>query len=47
MRFGREGGTMSLELNYDWEKGRRDLVAGLTVAAIALPQGMGYTRSSW
>jgi SulP family sulfate permease len=42
MRFGREGGTMSLELNYDWEKGRRDLVAGLTVAAIALPQGMAY-----
>jgi SulP family sulfate permease len=29
MRFGREGGTMSLELNYDWEKGRRDLVAGV------------------
>ena len=27
---------------YRWEEGRRDLVAGLTVAAISLPQGMAY-----
>jgi SulP family sulfate permease len=33
---------MSLALNYDWDKGRRDLVAGLTVAAIAVPEGMAY-----
>ncbi len=33
---------MSLALDYDWNKGRRDLVAGLTVAAISLPQGMAY-----
>ncbi len=29
-------------VNYRWEEGRRDLLAGLTVAAIALPQGMAY-----
>lgn len=33
---------MSLVLNYDWNKGRRDLIAGLTVAAIAVPEGMAY-----
>jgi sulfate permease, SulP family len=33
---------MSFALKYDWEKGRRDLIAGLTVAAIALPRGMAY-----
>src|SRR6201996_1215028 len=33
---------MSLALNYDWDKGRRDLIAGLTVAAIAVPEGMAY-----
>ncbi len=33
---------MSLALNYDLDKGRRDLVAGLTVAAIAVPEGMAY-----
>ncbi|MGL6237121.1 MAG: SulP family inorganic anion transporter [Segniliparus sp.] len=27
---------------YDWIRGRRDLVAGLTVAAVSLPQGMAY-----
>jgi sulfate permease, SulP family len=33
---------MSLALDYNWDKGRRDLVAGLTVAAIAVPEGMAY-----
>ena len=33
---------MSLALDYNRDKGRRDLVAGLTVAAISLPQGMAY-----
>ncbi|WP_167103954.1 SulP family inorganic anion transporter [Mycobacterium sp. DL592] len=33
---------MSLSLNYSWATGRRDLVAGLTVAAVALPQGIAY-----
>ncbi len=28
--------------DYGWDNGRRDLIAGLTVAAIALPQGMAY-----
>ena len=41
-RCGVEGTDMSLALNYDWDKGRRDLVAGLTVAAIAVPEGMAY-----
>ena len=27
---------------YDWATGRRDLVAGLTVAAVAFPQGIAY-----
>jgi hypothetical protein len=27
-------------LDYDRQRGRRGLIAGLTVAAIALPQGM-------
>jgi SulP family sulfate permease len=30
------------KLDYRWNEGRRDLVAGLTVAAISLPQGMAY-----
>jgi SulP family sulfate permease len=29
-------------LNYDAVKGRRDLIAGLTVAAVSLPQGITY-----
>ena len=29
-------------LNYDGDKARRDLVAGLTVAAVSLPQGITY-----
>jgi sulfate permease, SulP family len=33
---------MSFALDHDWQRGRRDLIAGLTVAAIALPQGMAY-----
>ncbi|MCV7421754.1 SulP family inorganic anion transporter [Mycobacterium yunnanensis] len=28
--------------DYSWTKGRSDLVAGLTVAAVALPQGIAY-----
>lgn len=33
---------MGLALNYDLAKGRHDLVAGLTVAAISFPQAMAY-----
>src|SRR5580658_7915456 len=29
-------------VNYDSTKARRDLIAGLTVAAVSLPQGMAY-----
>ncbi|MBI3223936.1 MAG: SulP family inorganic anion transporter [Mycolicibacterium cosmeticum] len=29
-------------MSYTWSLGRRDLVAGLTVAAVALPQGIAY-----
>ncbi len=29
-------------LNYSWNKGRADFIAALTVAAIALPQGIAY-----
>lgn len=29
-------------MSYSWSLGRRDLVAGLTVAAVALPQGIAY-----
>jgi sulfate permease, SulP family len=28
--------------SYDWNKGKHDLLSGLTVAAISLPQGMAY-----
>jgi len=33
---------MTLTLNYSWDKARRDLLAGATVAAISLPQAMAY-----
>ncbi len=33
---------MAFALNYDLVKGRRDLIAGLTVAAISFPQAMAY-----
>jgi len=33
---------MSFRLNYSFVDGRKDLLAGLTVAAISLPQGMAY-----
>jgi sulfate permease, SulP family len=33
---------LSFNLNYTWTDGRKDLLAGLTVAAISLPQGMAY-----
>jgi sulfate permease, SulP family len=28
--------------DYSWSKARKDLIAGATVAAISLPQGMAY-----
>src|SRR6202789_4440972 len=31
-----------MKLNYSWDSGRRDLLAGMTVAAISLPQAMAY-----
>ena len=31
-----------LNLDYRWQDARKDLLAGLTVAAISLPQGMAY-----
>ena len=33
---------MGVAVDYSWTKGRSDLVAGLTVAAVALPQGIAY-----
>ena len=33
---------MNIAINYDLTKARRDLIAGLTVAAIAVPEGMAY-----
>ena len=33
---------MSLAVRYPLATGRRDLIAGLTVAAVALPQGIAY-----
>jgi SulP family sulfate permease len=33
---------LNLKFNYSWDTARRDLVAGLTVAAIAIPQAMAY-----
>jgi sulfate permease, SulP family len=33
---------LSIAVKYDWPTGRRDLIAGLTVAAVSLPQGMAY-----
>ena len=32
----------NLSFNYKWDTARRDLVAGATVAAIAIPQAMAY-----
>src|ERR1700730_933784 len=32
----------NLSFNYKWDVARRDLVAGATVAAIAIPQAMAY-----
>jgi SulP family sulfate permease len=31
-----------MKLDYSWDKGRSDLLAGVTVAAISLPQAMAY-----
>ncbi len=33
---------MNFHLNYSLEEARKDLLAGFTVAAISLPQGMAY-----
>jgi sulfate permease, SulP family len=33
---------MWFDLKYSWDEARRDVLAGLTVAAISLPQGMAY-----
>ena len=33
---------MGFAVNYDWAKGRHDVIAGLTVAAVSLPQAMAY-----
>jgi sulfate permease, SulP family len=33
---------VGIAVKYDWATGRRDLIAGLTVAAVSLPQGMAY-----
>src|ERR1700727_2723248 len=33
---------MEMKLNYSWGKTRNDLLAGVTVAAISLPQAMAY-----
>lgn len=33
---------MSLGFNYNWLKGRADIIAGLTVAAISFPQAIAY-----
>jgi sulfate permease, SulP family len=33
---------MRFDLKYSWDDARRDVLAGLTVAAISLPQGMAY-----
>jgi sulfate permease, SulP family len=35
---------VGLALNYDLVKGRHDLIAGLTVAAISFPQAMAYAQ---
>ena len=34
--------TSTTPRRYSWDYARRDLVAGLTVAAIAVPQAMAY-----
>ena len=31
-----------MKLNYSWDSGQKDLLAGVTVAAISLPQAMAY-----
>ncbi|MDX6502524.1 MAG: sulfate permease, SulP family, partial [Blastocatellia bacterium] len=33
---------MSRAVNYNWLKGRSDVIAGLTVAAISFPQAIAY-----
>ena len=33
---------MNFARNYGWATGRRDLVAGLTVAAVSFPQAIAY-----
>jgi SulP family sulfate permease len=31
-----------MRLDYSWDRGRKDFLAGVTVAAISLPQAMAY-----
>lgn len=37
-----KGEVIRMKFNYSWGKTRNDLLAGVTVAAISLPQAMAY-----
>jgi hypothetical protein len=40
--MGALGEQVGKSANYNWRSCRSDLVAGLTVAAVAIPQAMAY-----